>query len=150
VVVVATALNNSECLRLERAQRKGYLLLREYESHSGLELEWRAWCERNRAPFVKVEVCHEGATLEYSLDRFPTATDLTETEIDELALFALHGRGAEAPQCWANYGRVGFISLADAVLIAQRVLEFCRAGIRHWQAGATIARSEPLPQKKTA
>jgi len=150
VVIVGKVLTEAQRFRFERAQRKGYLLLREHESYSHLELEWRAWCEGNLAPFLKIELCREGATLEYSLNRFPVTTDLTEVEIYELASFALHARAAEFPQCWANCGRIGFINPADAVLIEQMVLEFCNAGIRHWKTGATVSRSDALPQKRTA
>ena len=137
---------------LERAQREGYLLLHEYdtETHPDLELEWRAWCEENSAPFVKIEICERGATVSYSLLRFPVVTDLTEAEIDELQSFAFHARGSEIAECYASSGRFGFIELSDAEHIAHRIVEFCRAGIRHLHSGATVPRYEPAPQEKKA
>jgi hypothetical protein len=136
----------------EQAQRDGFLLLREYDPHSDcdLGLEWWTWCVENSAPFVKVEIYGRWATVSYSLRRFPIATDLTEAEIDELECFALQARGSERSECFADAGHIGLIKLADAQHIARRVVEFCRAGVLHWQAGGTVPRYKPAQREKSA
>ena len=147
-------LNESQKRYFERAKREGFLLLYDYdpETHIDLELEWRTWCEQHSAPLAKVEVSNQGetATVSYSLLRFPMATGLTETEIDELESFAHHAHGSEAPECFPECGRIGLIDLDDAQLIALRMVEFCRAGIQHWKNGAIVSRFQPAQREKKA
>lgn len=146
-------LTEEQMVYFERAQLEGFLLLHEYdpETHFDLELEWRSWCVENSAPFVKVEIYKRWATVSYSLRRFPTiVADLTEAEIHELEYFAFQARGSERPECFADSGHIGLIKLVDAQHIAHRIVEFCRAGVRHWQKGATVPRYKPAQQKQTA
>jgi hypothetical protein len=145
-------LTDEQNLYFEQAQRDGFLQLREYnqDTHCDLNLEWWTWCVENSAPFVKVEIYGRRATVSYSLQRFPIATDLTESEIDELEYFAIQARGSERSECFPEAGHIGSINLTDAQCIARRVVEFCRAGIRHWQAGATVPRYNPAQRQKSA
>jgi hypothetical protein len=127
---------------LQLAKREGYLILLEYdpERYGDRELEWWTCCEKNSYPFVKVELCELGATVEYSLRRLPDVTHLTDAEVEELLSFGVHARGAQIPQCFEDWGRIGFIDIKDAREIARRTVEFCRAGIAHWRKGATTPR----------
>jgi hypothetical protein len=145
-------LTKDQIFYFERAKREGYLLLYEYdpETHRDLELEWRTWCESTFAPVVMVEMGERGATASYSLRRFSYVADLTEAEIDELVPFTFHALGSEMPQCFPEWGRIGFIELIDAEHIARKMVEFCRAGIRHWQGGATVCRSQPAQRSERA
>jgi hypothetical protein len=146
------SLSEEQKMYFERAQQEGFLLLHEYdpETHCDLGLEWRTWCIEKSEPFVQIEIYKRQAIVSYSLLRFPMVTDLTEAEIDELESFALHAHGSEAPECLPSHGRIGLIELADAQQIAGQMVEFCRAGIRHWQGGATDARYKPARREETA
>lgn len=139
-------LSDKQRVLFELAKREGYLTLPGYDPwlHFDLEVEWRAWCDQHLAPFIKVELCEQGAIMEYSLLRFPIATELTNAEIDELSSFTGHTHEAESLACFGNRGRIGFIESSDALQIARRALEFCRAGIKHWRTGATTSRSVRL------
>jgi hypothetical protein len=145
-------LTDEQKMYFEQAQRDGFLHLREYDplTHCDLGLEWWTWCVENSAPFVKVEIYERWATVSYSLRRFPIATDLTEAEIDELEYFALQARGSERSECFPDAGHIGSIKVTDAQRIARRVVEFCRAGIGHWQGGATVPRYMPAQRQKSA
>jgi hypothetical protein len=136
----------------DRAVRDGYLILHDYdpETHPDLELEWRSWCANRSAPFVKVEVGQRGATVYYSLHRFPSATHLTEAELEELILYSFQGRGSERSECFPDGGHIGLIQLSNALQIAARMVEFCRDGVRHWKAGASTARIMAARRDQTA